>query len=275
MAALQQRLGRVPPSVQTKIYTLFDQGLVSGAKVGRSGMVWAATVVGPGVGKVGRAAGVERQAALHSMSSWPWCRHSRYVGAHASSCHSAVLLCRLAAVLPLPPPLPLPQLLPFVGLPSAWQCMPSDFDDRVLSLLTSLPAHDAEESVSKLESALRIPGSVRNPSAYLAGVIKRLSGAGSGPPGGPGGRAGGLAPPAASAQLAPAAGSVLEQLIAEGRMRPGDLEGRNLANVAALPPEMQLFIMRTFADRNLHGIRNMAGQRVGWGGTGSLHALCG
>jgi hypothetical protein len=143
--------------------------------------------------------------------------------------------------------------------------MPSDFDDRVLSLLTSLPAHDAEESVSKLESALRIPGSVRNPSAYLAGVIKRLSGAGSGPPGGPGGRAGELPPPAAPAQLAPAAGSVLEQLIAEGRMRPGDLEGRNLANVAALPPEMQLFIMRTFADRNLHGIRNMAGQAGGVG----------
>ncbi|KAL4853841.1 hypothetical protein ACK3TF_005216 [Chlorella vulgaris] len=165
-------------------------------------------------------------------------------------------------------------------------CMPDDFDDRVLNLLSKVAAGDAEECLSKLESALRIPGSVRNPSAYLAGVVKRVSG-----PGGPGGgnyagsgggsyagggggsyaggggggpprgslMAGqGAAPHGSSPQLAPAAARELEGLYADGRLRPGDIEGRNLASLAALAPEAQLFVMRSFADRNLAGIRNMA-----------------
>lgn len=166
--------------------------------------------------------------------------------------------------------------------------MPDDFDDRVLNLLSKVAAGDAEECLSKLESALRIPGSVRNPSAYLAGVVKRVSG-----PGGPGGgnyagggggsyaggggssyaggggggpprgslMAGqGAAPQGSTPQLAPAAARELEGLCADGRLRPADIEGRNLASLAALAPEAQLFVMRSFADRNLAGIRNMAGQ---------------
>jgi hypothetical protein len=143
--------------------------------------------------------------------------------------------------------------------------MPDDFDDRVLNLLSSISAQDATDCLNKLESALRIPNSVRNPSAYLAGVIKRVTGATAGGHGG-GHSGGGSAVPASAPthastaqQLAPDAARVLEQLHAEGRVRPGELEGRNMGTMASLPPEVQLFAMRTFADRNLTGIRNMAG----------------
>lgn len=43
-------------------------------------------------------------------------------------------------------------------------------------------------------------------------------------------------------------------------MRHGDLDGKCLANLASKPPEVQILVMETLADRNLHGIRNMAGQ---------------
>ena len=148
--------------------------------------------------------------------------------------------------------------------PACQQCSAADFDDRVLHLLSTVPPADGVGCLSKLESALRIPGSVRSPSAYLAGVVKRVAGhpgggapAGGGPQHGPPAGAGGLP------QLAPSAAQALEGLYASGRLRPGELEGRSLAQVAAMPPGVQAFVMHTFADRNLAGVRNIQG---GWEG---------
>ena len=159
----------------------------------------------------------------------------------------------------------------------------------MLGLLATIPPADQVDALSKLDSALRTQrADVRNVSAFLAGVVKRMAGGplggggggmgppGRGPPGGmdargppPGGMAvpyGHAAPPSAAPQaageqqLAPAAAQVLDRLYAEGRLRRGDLDARSLASLAALQPEAQAFVMHTFADRNLTTVRNMSGQ---------------
>lgn len=164
----------------------------------------------------------------------------------------------------------------------------------MLNLLSSIPPTEQVDALSKLDSALRTQrADVRNVSAFLAGVVKRMAGpgggggmgahggSGMGPPGrGPAGGgglggAGGGGPPyahhsgpppagpqgsAADSQLAPAAAQVLDRLYAEGRLRRGDLDSRSMANLAALQPEAQAFVMHSFADRNLSTVRNMSGQ---------------
>lgn len=103
------------------------------------------------------------------------------------------------------------------------------------------------DALHKLESALRT-SNVRNLSAYLAGVIRRITQIG---PEGPG----------AQVPLTPEAQSVLEFLYGRNIVRRGDLDSKSLAALATKAPEYQVLVMETFRDRNLHGIRNMAGQQ--------------
>ncbi len=206
--------------------------------------------------------------------------------AAAAHCRSLPLVHSLLPASRLPPlhTRPLPPAL----LALHQHCSPDELDDRVLNLLSSIPAAEQVDALAKLDSALRTQrADVRNVSAFLAGVIKRMSGShgggmgphggggmgppGHGPPGGGGGGGGGPyghhsgPPPAApqgatEAQLAPAAAQVLDRLYAEGRLRRGDLDSRSLGSLAALQPEAQAFVMHTFADRNLSTVRNMSGQ---------------
>jgi hypothetical protein len=110
-----------------------------------------------------------------------------------------------------------------------------------------LAPSDAVDSLSKLESAARA-SSVRKTSAYLAGVIRRVAQA-------PQGRS-----TTGADELFPPAKAVLDRLISGGALRKGELDYKSLQVLAGKPPEMQLLVMETFRDRNLYGIRNMAGQ---------------
>lgn len=233
------RFSRLPPQVQDKIFSLQVQG---------EGHRRLQTPV----------AGAAARTPLTAASACcPWCLSLFSACCHAHTTHRS-----------LPPP------------PTRQQhCSPDELDDRVLNLLSSLPPSEQVESLVKLDSALRTQrADVRNVSAFLAGVVKRMTGSaggGVGPPargppgggrgGGPYGHAAGPPPPGghagpAEAQLAPAAAQVLDRLYAEGRLRRGDLDSRSLASLAALQPEAQAFVMHTFADRNLSTVRNMSGQ---------------
>jgi hypothetical protein len=190
------------------------------------------------------------------------------------------------------PPAPGPGRLPkrFSGLSAhvagrleamfaAGTLAPEQLDERIVSSLRGLPPPDAADAVAQLEGAARA-GPIRNASAYLAGVIRRVAslppGAGAaaapgpfvggppfggrGPPpaafgGGPGG---GFGAPGGEPPLAPQAAAVLDHLNASGAVRPGDLDARSLRALAGRPPEVQALVLSSFADRNLRGIRNMA-----------------
>lgn len=234
------RFSRLPPQVQDKIFSLQVQG------------------EGRGRLQTQVAGGAARAPLTAASACCPCC-----LGLCSACCHAHI------THRSLPPP------------PTCQQhCSPDELDDRVLTLLSSLPPSEQVESLVKLDSALRTQrADVRNVSAFLAGVVKRMTGShagvGVGPPargppgggrgGGPYGHATGPPPPAgppgtAEAQLAPAAAQVLDRLYAEGRLRRGDLDSRSLASLAALQPEAQAFVMHTFADRNLSTVRNMSGQ---------------
>eukprot|EP00887_Chlorella_sp_A99_P002535 scaffold6.g2535.t1 len=136
-------------------------------------------------------------------------------------------------------------------------CAPGEIDARVIASLAHLHPTDAVECLDKLEAAAR-SSEIRNLSAYLAGVVKRVSAAG-GPPGGgrggPGAASASGGPPTA---LAPAAQRVLDQMCAAGKVRRSDLEGKVLRGLAQEPADVQHLVMNSFAERNLHNIRNMA-----------------
>lgn len=164
-------------------------------------------------------------------------------------------------------------------------CSPDELDDRVVGLLLTLPPQDQIECLGKLDSALRTQRpDIRSVSAFLAGVIKRnppSGSAGGGSYGGGGGGYGGggggwreeRAPPErVLPELAPGAAQVLDSLTAQGILRPGDLDGRSLAAVAAMPPDWQAFVLGSFAEKNFGGVRNMAGQGVRWGSGAGLAA---
>ena len=147
----------------------------------------------------------------------------------------------------------LPRLLLTATLlpPPVQQCAPADIDARVIGSLANLAPADAIECLDKLENAAR-KSEIRNLSAYLAGVVKRVSHAGAGAgPGQP-------APP-----LAPPAQRILDQLYSSGKVRQGELDSKVLRTLSQEPADVQTLVMGSFADRNLLGIRNMAGGRLG------------
>lgn len=103
---------------------------------------------------------------------------------------------------------------------------------------------DAVDAIDKLQRAAK-DGTVRNISAYLAGVIRRIAQLPAGASG--------------PEELVPPAAAILEQLYKVGALKRGDLDHKPLRTLAGKSPELQVLIMQTFRDRNLHGIRNMAG----------------
>jgi hypothetical protein len=108
----------------------------------------------------------------------------------------------------------------------------------VLASLAGLPSADAIDALNKLRAAART-STVRNPSAYLAGVLRRLV-----PP------LGGEAD-AGEALLTPSAQDILDDLYQQGLVRRGDLDGRSLRLLAGRPTDVQTLVMQTFRDRNL------------------------
>jgi hypothetical protein len=91
---------------------------------------------------------------------------------------------------------------------------------------------------------------VRNPAAYLAGVIRRLAEG---------------APETADSEmdrnvyLCPPAQAILEALSDCGYIKPGDLNTKILRSLATKSRDMQTMIMETFRERRLENIRNMSG----------------
>lgn len=103
-------------------------------------------------------------------------------------------------------------------------------------------------------------GRVRNPAAYLAGVLRRLP-RDSGPPHSPGrgdrrdDRPDDRRDPAS--RLTPGAEAKLREVgVLSG---PGALDDRSIAGLARLSPEMQYLVADTFSTRRLDGIRSMSG----------------
>ena len=137
-----------------------------------------------------------------------------------------------------------------VSPPCVYQCTPDDLDDRVIQQLRNLAPADAADAVEKLIRSAKA-GTVRNISAYLAGVIRRVAQT----PAGMGGSVDDLHPKAAS---------ILEYLYSVGAVKRGELDSRPLRNLSMKQPELQVLILETFRDRNLNGIRNMAGKSLNY-----------
>lgn len=127
----------------------------------------------------------------------------------------------------------------------ALQIAQNDIDHNITDQLKKLSPEDAVDALSKVENALRT-SQVRNIPAYLAGVIKRVKQTPRDPA------------EIAAARLVPPAQAILDNLYAKNLIAQGDLDLRSLQNLANKSPDMQLLVMDTFKDRNLHGIRNMA-----------------
>ena len=135
-------------------------------------------------------------------------------------------------------------VLDFDHLCSSLQHGPDVFDDKVLHQIRNLPPNEAMEILDKLNKSVRT-SNVRNLSAYLAGVIRRSATA--------------FGEYGSIEDLVPEARDVLEELYQRGFVIRGELDGKSLYQLAKKSPEIQVLVMDTFADRNLRGIRNMAG----------------
>ena len=119
--------------------------------------------------------------------------------------------------------------------------------EDVLSQLREISVADAMDALEKVESTY-LNSTVRNLPAYLAGVIRRITQ---------------LSPTSEKHDsLHPEAQFILDQLYATGTVRRNDIDARSMAKLTSAAPEFQLLVMETFRDRNLQGIRNMAGQHI-------------
>lgn len=134
----------------------------------------------------------------------------------------------------------------------AWQCPAVSIDDRAIGHLAELSPQQAIEVLDKFEVGLS-KGDVRNPSAFLSSGIRRQS-----QPRGP-----------SLHELAPQAQQVLEQLYESGPVKRTDLDAKCMRLLANHPPEFQVLALDTFAERNLLGVRNVAG----WWGVARAHKL--
>jgi len=124
---------------------------------------------------------------------------------------------------------------------------PDVFDSKVLNQVRDMSPSEAKDVMDKLDHSVRTCH-VRNLSAYLAGVIRRVS------------KVPGDARLASIDSLAPEAREVLESLYQKGLVKRGDLDGKAMQHLSIKSPELQVLVMDTFSDRNLRGIRNMAGK---------------
>lgn len=132
----------------------------------------------------------------------------------------------------------------------SFQCSRKE-SEEIHHQLTTLAPSDALDALDKLESALRT-SNVRNMAAYLSGVVRRITQLS------PSGHDGAAALP----PLFPEAQSVLDYLYHAGTVRRGDIDSKQLMTLSKKSPEYQVLVMDTFRDRNLRGIRNMAGKEI-------------
>lgn len=131
----------------------------------------------------------------------------------------------------------------------------------MLGHLAELPPATAVEAISRFEQGLG-RSEVRNISAYFSSVIRRLAGGGAQQGGAAGGQGGGQGSGQAVPglhELCPQAQQVMGELWSTGRLRPSDLDGKCLHILAGHPPAFQVLALDTFGERNLSGVRNMAG----------------
>jgi hypothetical protein len=85
-------------------------------------------------------------------------------------------------------------------------------------------------------------------AAYLSGVVRRITQ---------------LTPishdEASLPSLYHEAQAILDHLYRAGAVRRGDIDSKQLTTLSKKSPEYQVLVLDTFQDRNLRGIRNMAG----------------
>eukprot|EP00281_Chroomonas_sp_CCMP1168_P026526 CAMPEP_0206228906 /NCGR_PEP_ID=MMETSP0047_2-20121206/9414_1 /ASSEMBLY_ACC=CAM_ASM_000192 /TAXON_ID=195065 /ORGANISM="Chroomonas mesostigmatica_cf, Strain CCMP1168" /LENGTH=394 /DNA_ID=CAMNT_0053652171 /DNA_START=2417 /DNA_END=3599 /DNA_ORIENTATION=+ len=159
-----------------------------------------------------------------------------------------------------------------------------ELDLKILSSLAEFPEVKGSEIVDHFADA--DTGSIRNKSAFLAGVIRRyrtemqsmggggFGGGGGGYGGGGGGGLSGMAasygggyggPPAAGqgATLSPMVSAKLESIFSSGQIRRDDLDTRCLDQLRALPEHSAMEVLQKYSEADLSSINSKAGFFMG------------
>lgn len=129
---------------------------------------------------------------------------------------------------------------------------PKDVDSRVLQQLSKMPKKESLEAMKMLDQSVRT-SKIRNLSAYLSSMLRRLSKSG-GEAAAPSQKAHGTA-----RDIAPRARAILQDLEDSHLVRQGELDGKALGTLAEKPEELQILTMEMFSSRNLRSVRNMTG----------------
>ena len=134
-------------------------------------------------------------------------------------------------------------ILDFTKLP------PSTLDDSVLDQLRSLSQAECTEIMKQLDHSVRT-SKVRKISAYLSSMIRRAQDD----------RGGGHDRNAVGTveDLAPVSRSIMEDLMAQGHLRAGDLDGKVLGTLASKSAPVQAYVLKAFGRKNVSDVRNMA-----------------
>ena len=126
---------------------------------------------------------------------------------------------------------------------------PDVLDDKVLEQLRGVPKSISTEIMKQLDHSVRT-SKVRKISAYLSSMIRRSQEDKHDPKLGAG----------TFQDLAPVSRSILAEMTGGpgGILREGDLDGKVLGLLASKSPELQAYILKSFAKKNLGDVRNMA-----------------
>lgn len=126
---------------------------------------------------------------------------------------------------------------------------PDVLDDKVLEQLRGLSKTVSTEVMKQLDHSVRT-SKVRKISAYLSSMIRRAQEEKHDPKVGNG----------TVDDLAPVSRAILAEMTGGpgGILREGDLDSKVLGLLASKSPELQAYILRAFAKKNLGDVRNMA-----------------
>ena len=124
---------------------------------------------------------------------------------------------------------------------------PGSLEIQVLNQLKNLSKTEAKEAMRMLDQSVR-SSNIRNLSAYLSSMIRRM-GKTSHPPA--------HAPRGTLQDIEPQARELIQDLIDARLVRQADLDGKALSILSEKPRDVQVLIMQLFSDRNLQNVRNM------------------
>lgn len=129
------------------------------------------------------------------------------------------------------------------------KAQPKDIDNRVIQQLSKMPKKESLEAMKMLDHSVRT-SKIRNLSAYLSSMLRRLSKSSSD---------GASKAHGTVRDIAPRARAILQDLQDSHLVREGELDGKALGTLAEKPEELQILTMELFSSRNLRAVRNMTG----------------